>query len=142
VLLDYGAGLRASQLDYHLIQNNLKIICGYSDITYVHIAIQQMTELVAFHGSMAESDIAKEDFAALSASMFKQLFQPSNVIYSEKISPLQVLVSGAASGQLVGGNLSLIVSTLGTPFEMNTAGKLLLLEDVDEPPYRVDSMLN
>src|SRR5699024_1992456 len=58
------------------------------------------------------------------------------------ISPLQVLVSGEASGQLVGGNLSLIVSTLGTPFEMNTAGKLLLLEDVDEPPYRVDSMLN
>jgi len=138
----YGTGRLAAQIDYQLIQNNPKIIWGYSDITYLHIAIRQMTELVTFHGPMAESDIAKEDFAALSASMFKQLFQPSNVIYSEKISPLQVLVSGEASGQLVGGNLSLIVSTLGTPFEVNTAGKLLLLEDVDEPPYRVDSMLN
>src|SRR5699024_11861584 len=101
-----------------LIINNHKIICDYSDITYVHIAIQQMTELVTFHEPMAESDIAKEDFAALSASMFKQLFQPSNVIYSEKISPLQVLVSGEASGQHVKGNLSLIVSTLSTPVEM------------------------
>src|SRR5690625_1788270 len=81
----YGTGRLAAQLDYQLIQNNPKIIWGYSDITYVHIAIQQMTELVTFHGSMAESDIAKEDFAALSASMFKQLDRKSTRLNSSHV---------------------------------------------------------
>ncbi len=52
------------------------------------------------------------------------------------------MVPGEAEGPLTGGNLSLLVSTLGTPFEMDTNGKLLLIEDIGEAPYRVDSMLN
>lgn len=138
----YGTGRIAAQIDYQLILHNPKVIWGYSDITYLHTAIRQMTGLVTFHGPMVESDIAMRDFDALSAQMFHQLFDPTLLNYSEKISPLRVLSTGEATGQLVGGNLSLLVSTIGTPFEINTAGKLLLLEDVDEPPYRVDGMLN
>ncbi|WP_205599186.1 S66 peptidase family protein [Oceanobacillus halotolerans] len=138
----YGAGRIIADIDYSLIQANPKIIWGYSDITYLHTAIRQLTGLVTFHGPMLASDIAKENFDGLTQSMFNQLFEPSQLIYSEKISSLTVYNEGDAEGILVGGNLSLVVSTLGTPYEIDTKDKLLLLEDIDEEPYRVDSMLN
>lgn len=138
----YGSGRLVDAIDYELIRNNPKIIWGYSDITYLHIAIRQATGLVTFHGPMVASDIAETDFDVLSAWMFEQLFAPTTLYYTEQISALNTLVAGEATGQLVGGNLSLIVSTQGTPYELDTKGKLLLLEDVDEPPYRIDSMLN
>ncbi|SFB26701.1 muramoyltetrapeptide carboxypeptidase [Lentibacillus halodurans] len=138
----YGTPRIASQIDYHLVERNPKILWGYSDITYLHTAILQQTGLTVFHGPMPASDIADSDFDELSASMFKQLFNPVKLHYSEAISPLKVIVPGEASGELVGGNLSLLVSSLGTPYEIDTYGKLLLLEDIGEEPYRVDSMLN
>ncbi|GAB3789444.1 S66 peptidase family protein [Virgibacillus kimchii] len=138
----YGAGRIVSSIDYSLVKNNPKIIWGYSDITYLHTAIRQKAGLITFHGPMAVSDVAKDDFDELSAKLFKQLFQPADLIYTEKISPIDVLVSGESEGELIGGNLSLIASTIGTPFEIDTKDKLLLLEDIGEEPYRIDSMLN
>ncbi|WP_176555858.1 S66 peptidase family protein [Virgibacillus ndiopensis] len=138
----YGTGRIASDIDYNLIKQNPKIIWGYSDITYIHTTIRQATGLVTFHGPMVDSDIGKGDFDELSAKLFQQLFSPMKLNYSEEISPLQVIKSGEASGELVGGNLSLLVSTLGTPHEINTKGKLVLIEDIGEEPYRVDAMLN
>ncbi len=138
----YGTGRIASKLDYELIKNNPKIFWGYSDITYLHTSIRQKTGLVTFHGPMATSDIAKDDFDELTASRFNQLFDPEAFTYTEQISPLHVISPGKAEGELVGGNLSLIVSTLGTPFEMDTKGKIVLIEDIGEEPYKVDGMLN
>ncbi|WP_373893957.1 LD-carboxypeptidase [Virgibacillus sp. CBA3643] len=139
----YGTARIAADIDYTLIKNNPKIIWGYSDITYLHTAIRQATGLVTFHGPMLASDIAKEDFDRLSALMFKQLFEPMRLFYSEKVGcPLQVLAHGKAEGELVGGNLSLLVSSIGTPHEIKTKGKILMLEDIGEGPYRVDGMLN
>lgn len=138
----YGTGRMAAEIDYDLIRKHPKIFWGYSDITYLHTAIRQTTGLVTFHGPMVASDIAKADFAELSANLFEQLFFPTKLCYSEAVSPLQVFVPGEATGELVGGNLSLLVSTLGTPHEIDTEGKLLLLEDIGEEPYRVDAMLN
>ncbi|MBP1971690.1 muramoyltetrapeptide carboxypeptidase [Virgibacillus natechei] len=138
----YGTARLAANIDYHLIRSNPKIIWGYSDITYLHTAIRQATGLVTFHGPMLASDIAKENFDYLSASMFNQLFEPTALHYSEAISSLDVLASGYAEGELVGGNLSLLASSIGTPYEIDTLGKLLLLEDIGEEPYRVDGMLN
>ncbi len=138
----YGTGRIAEDIDYQLIAANPKIFWGYSDITFLHTAIRQRTGLVTFHGPMVSSDIGLDDFEDLSAEMFHQLFSPGKVEYSEKISPLTVLSEGQAEGRLTGGNLSLITSTLGTPFEIDTKDKLLLLEDIDEPPYRIDGMLN
>ena len=74
--------------------------------------------------------------------MFGQLFEPIELHYSEAISPLTAINGGVAQGELVGGNLSLLVSALGSKYEIDTRGKLLLIEDVDEEPYKVDSMLN
>ncbi|MGM8364793.1 S66 peptidase family protein [Virgibacillus sp. W0181] len=137
----YGAARIAPYIDYHLIAQNPKIIWGYSDITYLHTAIRQRTGLITFHGPMTVS-IGKDNVHPLSIKMFRQLFQPTELFYSEKISPLHVISRGKATGQLVGGNLSLITRSLGTPFEMDTKEKIILIEDIGEEPYKVDAMLN
>ena len=138
----YGTTRFADSIDYNLIASNPKIIWGYSDITFIHTAIRQKTGLVTFHGAMLASDIADPDFDPITAQSFLQLFQPIPPQYSENISLLDVLVEGEATGALVGGNLSLLTTTLGTKYEIDTKGKILLLEDIDEQPYRIDSMLN
>ena len=138
----YGTGRIAEQINYELIKRNPKILWGYSDITYLHNAIRQRTELVTFHGPMLASDVGKEGFDDLSKKMFQQLFEPKELHYTEYISPLEVIAEGECVGELVGGNLSLIQSMMGTPYELETEGKILLIEDVDEEPYRIDGMLN
>ncbi|QTN00845.1 LD-carboxypeptidase [Sediminibacillus dalangtanensis] len=138
----YGTGRIADKIDYQMIGDNPKVFWGYSDITFLHTAFQQRSGLVTFHGPMVSSDIGEADFAPLSKQMFNQLFEPTQIVYSEKIAPLEVIAEGDAQGELTGGNLSLLCSTLGTPYEIDTEGKLLLLEDVDEEPYRIDGMLN
>ncbi len=138
----YGTARLASSIDYDFIAENPKIIWGYSDITYLHTAIRQKTGLVTFHGPMLASDVGKADFSSISGTSFKQLFKPTPLQYDESISSLEVLTEGEATGQLIGGNLTLLTSTLGTAYEIDTTGKILLMEDTDEEPYRVDSMLN
>ncbi|WP_251554462.1 S66 peptidase family protein [Neobacillus muris] len=138
----YGTGRIASEIDYQIIKNNPKIFWGYSDITFLHTSIRQETGLVTFHGPMLASDIGQDDVNQLSMDGYLQLFEPKGLDYTEELSPLEVIVKGQASGELVGGNLALIVSTLGTRFELDTKGKLLFLEDVHEEPRSVDRMLN
>src|SRR5699024_7447105 len=77
----------------------------------------------------------------LSKGMFQQLFEPSELIYNESISPLEVYADGEATGRLVGGNLSLLVSTIVTHYEMDTTGKLLLIEDIGDMRCQVYGML-
>lgn len=138
----YGTGRIIDKLDMELIKKNPKIIWGYSDITFLHTAIRQATGLVTFHGPMPVSDMVKKDFDTLSSQLFKQLFGPTNLIYSESISPLTVYREGEASGKIVGGNMTLLVQTLGTPYEICTKDKLLFIEDIGEEPYRIDGMMN
>ncbi|RDW20561.1 S66 peptidase family protein [Oceanobacillus chungangensis] len=137
----YGTARITPYLNFELIKQNPKIIWGYSDITYLHTAIRQETGLITFHGPML-SDISRNNFDSLSGTLFKQLFEPTILTYSETISPLQVITDGEAEGPLVGGNLSLISSSIGTPFELDVKDKLLLIEDIAEEPYKIDGMLN
>ncbi len=138
----YGTGRIAASIDYDLIKKHPKIFWGYSDITYLHTAIRQQTGLITFHGPMLASDIGKDDFHEHSKQAFNQLSQPTPMIYDHTYSELKVISKGDANGEIVGGNLSLIVNSLGGPYEIDTNGKLLFIEDVDEPPYRIDSFLS
>lgn len=138
----YGAARYADRIDYGMIEENPKVFWGYSDITFLHTAIGEYSNLVTFHGPMLASDVGKEEFHERSARMFGQLFGPFELYYSEEISPLTAIASGVAEGELVGGNLSLLCSGLGTKFEIDAKDKILLIEDIDEEPYRVDAMLN
>lgn len=138
----YGTGRIASQIDYQMLKNHPKIFWGYSDITFLHTAIRQQTGLVTFHGPMLASDIGKVDADPLSKEYFKQLFEPTLIQYPNDLFQLEVLIDGKASGEITGGNLSLLASTIGTVFEIDTKGKLLLIEDINEEPRSIDRMLN
>lgn len=138
----YGAARYADRIDYAMIKENPKVFWGYSDITFLHTAIGEYSDLVTFHGPMLASDVGKDTFHERSGRMFGQLFSPFELFYSEEISPLTTLRGGVAEGELVGGNLSLIRGTIGTKFELDVKGKILLIEDIDEVPYQVDEMLN
>lgn len=137
----YGSGRFAAKIDYDLIRENPKIIWGFSDITFLHNAIYQKTNLITFHGPMITTT-AREDFDAESKLSFEQLFTPTIRQYDERISRLEVISSGVASGQLIGGNLSLLVSTLGTEFEVDFTGKIVFIEDINEALYKIDGKLN
>jgi muramoyltetrapeptide carboxypeptidase len=138
----YGTARIASAIDYETIKKNPKIFWGYSDITFLHTAIRQQTGLVTFHGPMLASDIGKEDADQISKDTFQQLFAPTDLNYSSEVSQIEELVPGSAKGSLVGGNLSLLSSSMGTQHEIDTEGKILLIEDINEEPRAVDRMLN
>jgi muramoyltetrapeptide carboxypeptidase len=138
----YGTGRIASAIDYEKINRNPKVFWGYSDITFLHTAIRQQAGLVTFHGPMIASDLGKEDANLISKQLFQQLFSPAELKYTTDFSPLDEMVAGKAKGELVGGNLSLLSSTMGTPYEIDTSGKILLIEDINEEPRAVDRMLN
>lgn len=138
----YGTARIAQQIDYRMLKNNPKIFWGYSDITFLHTAIRQNAGLITFHGPMLSSDIGRDDVHPLTKYSFQQLFQQVPLTLTDEITPLETVVEGKAKGELTGGNLALLVTTLGTPFEIDARGKLLLIEDVDEEPYRIDRMLN
>lgn len=138
----YGSARFADKIDYQLMQENPKIFWGFSDITFLHTAMGLYSNLVTFHGPMLATNVAKESFHELSAKMFQQLFEPMELHYTEAIAPLEIVSGGVAQGELVGGNLSLLASGIGTKFEVDTKGKLVLLEDVGVEPYGVDRLLN
>ncbi|WP_110112289.1 LD-carboxypeptidase [Bacillus sp. CGMCC 1.16541] len=138
----FGTGRIVSQLDYNLIKKNPKIFWGYSDITFLHTAIYQQTGIVTFHGPMLSSDIGLDDVHERTKLSFQQLFNHDAIEYTSNISALETVVEGEASGPVIGGNLTLLVNTLGTPFEVDTKGKVFFIEDIDEEPYKVDRMVN
>lgn len=140
----YGTMRLLEKIDYRLISSHPKVFIGYSDITALHIAIGQQTGLVTFHGPMISSDISKGlseytwDYfsrAVLQNAPLGPVKNPDSALPSVCISP------GQASGRLTGGNLTLIAASLGTPYEIDTYGKILCLEEVYEAPYRIDRLL-
>ncbi|PEE44483.1 S66 peptidase family protein [Bacillus pseudomycoides] len=135
----YGSGRLLPHIQYELIRNNPKIFWGYSDITALHIAFSQYAGLITFHGPMIE-ELGK-GVNSLSLSSFNQLFYP----YSTILPAAECITTTSTctvSAPLVGGNLTVLVSTLGTPYEIYTANKIVLLEDIGEEPYRIDRMFN
>lgn len=140
----YGSMRLLDLVDYSIIRAHPKILVGYSDITALHISIGQRTGLVTFHGPMVASDMGKD----LSSYTWDYFFRavtapiPLGPIINPPLAPPPVfIVPGTAQGVLTGGNLSLITATLGTPYEIDTQGKILCLEEVGEAPYRIDRML-
>ncbi|HEX3030721.1 MAG TPA: LD-carboxypeptidase [Bacillota bacterium] len=140
----YGSMHLLEKLDYELIAANPKVFVGYSDITALHLAIGQKTGLVTFHGPMLASDWGQRP-PPYTWECFQQAVQTAGpvgrIANPQEGSQLYTVVPGKASGVLKGGNLSIITATLGTPFEINTRGCILFLEEIGEQPYRVDRML-
>lgn len=136
----YGLPRIVDQIDYQLLEENPKVIWGFSDVTSLHLAVNEFSNLVTFHGPMLSN--GEEAMDALSAKMFQQLFSPLEIQYSEMISPLETISGGVVRGELTGGNLNRIVRTLGTKFEFNAQGKIIVLEDIKEELEHIDGMMN
>jgi muramoyltetrapeptide carboxypeptidase len=151
----YGTARLLPLLDYGKIRANPKILIGYSDITSLHSAFLVKANLISFHGPMLNSDFIKNrvpDFTLRSflrtlmepkpAGSISSGSSPGKKLQAQmKGSKISVLHSGRASGQLIGGNLSILCATLATPYQPSFKNKILFLEDLDEVPFRFDRML-
>jgi muramoyltetrapeptide carboxypeptidase len=142
----YGSMQLLDKLDYDLIRRNPKVFIGYSDITALHLAINRHAALVTFHGPIVLSsftDYTQRNFrqALFDARPAGKLTNPQESNQLRPEHPLRTIRAGTATGQLVGGNLSLVTALMGTPYEIETRGRILFIEDVGEEPYRIDRML-
>lgn len=137
----YGTPQLLNLLDYEVIASNPKLFIGYSDITALHIAFRQYANLATVHGPMASAFPTLDSYSRACLLHAMTTTEPLGEIKNPAQEEIKVLVEGTATGEIVGGNLSLIANTLGTPYEIDTKDKILFLEDVREAPYNVDRML-
>src|SRR5215469_6104923 len=135
----YGANYLLARLDLEKIKSHPKIFVGYSDLTCLLTYFRDAAGLVTFHGPMATKDWAHEGGVDL-LSWQSALSQTS--AWDVPLNPEATgLVDGEAQGILYGGCLSILVASLGTPYQIKTAGTILFLEDVATKPYQIDRML-
>jgi muramoyltetrapeptide carboxypeptidase len=134
----YGSNYLLDGLDLDLIHAHPKPFFAYSDLTGIQLHLLDKLGLPAFHGPMLAADFSVENGVHTASFQAALSGQPYGVGAREG---LRTLKHGTARGTLYGGCLSILVSLLGTPWEPDTAGKLLFLEDVGAKPYQIDRML-
>lgn len=134
------AGSRAMEyLDLDMIKNNPKIFVGYSDVTSMHLAFTQKCGFVTFHGPMVSSNMVDEFDAETKESFYQALNADEAYEFKNpKGYEISVLKEGKAEGILTGGNLSLMSASIGTPYELDTKGKILFIEEVGESLSRLE----
>jgi muramoyltetrapeptide carboxypeptidase len=137
----YGANYLLEALNLEVIQAHPKIFVGYSDLTSLLTYFTDAAGLMTFHGPMVAKDWAHEDgvdFASWQAALTEtEPWEP----FLGAGSGAKGLVDGKAEGILYGGCLSILVASLGTPYEIRTEGTLLFLEDLAAKPFQIDRML-
>ncbi|MBS7847038.1 LD-carboxypeptidase [Pseudomonas fluorescens] len=140
----YGTPRLLDRLDFDLLRANPKPFVGYSDITAVHLAISRYAGFVTFHGPMLNADLLGDKQQPTESSLFSLLrgqLGSGSLLAHPVAYPLTTIEPGIACGRLLGGNLSMIAAVMGTPFEIDAQGIILLIEDVNEPIYRIDRLL-
>lgn len=136
----YGSMRILPYLDFKKLKNINKIFMGYSDITCILNTLYSKLGLVTFHGPMATSDFNDKYTLSSFINTATNLTSSYNIVNPPHI-PLICHGTTNATGTLIGGNLSIICSTLGTPYEIDTHNKILFIEDVGEDVYSIDRML-
>jgi muramoyltetrapeptide carboxypeptidase len=131
----YGAMRLLEGIDYTALRRHPKTIIGYSDITALHCAVAVRTELASVHGPTGRSKLTAFAERSLRAATNHD-GDPCG-----EAPAAETLVGGRARGRLLGGNLALLVALHGTPFQPDYDGAILILEDVNEAPYRIERML-
>jgi muramoyltetrapeptide carboxypeptidase len=141
----YGSARLLNLLDYEVIRRNVKIFSGFSDITSLHCALVKKIGMISIHAPMWNRGLQARDVPEFTRASFLRTVMdatPSGSLTAglEKNTVL-VVRNGVTEGRLIGGNLSVLCATVGTPFEPAFKGRILFLEDVGEKPYRLDRML-
>jgi len=137
----FGTSRLLPMIDFEMIRNHPKAFVGFSDNTSLILALNQFSGLVTFYGPNALFD-----WTSYTATNWRQMLmksQPAGHFSAGKNfnDKAHTIVPGQATGELFGGNLSLLIQTLGTRWEIDTRDKILFFEDVNESPYEVDRML-
>jgi muramoyltetrapeptide carboxypeptidase len=136
----YGVNRILSLLDPKIIRKNPKVVVGSSDITLLLIYLLQKCGLVAFHGPMVSGSFGCKPMK-ISKTQFRKILIGDKEGGHLVAPQARVLQEGTARGKLVGGCLTLLCRSLKTPYEIQTRDGILLIEDVNEPSYRIDGML-
>jgi muramoyltetrapeptide carboxypeptidase len=131
----YGMLRILAGIDYDALSRTPKAIIGYSDITALHAAVQRKCRLVTYHGPTARETLTDFSRDSLRRAVVAQTDSCGVAPNAREIN------AGGAEGRLVGGNLAVLASLCGTPFAPDLSDGILILEDVNEPVYRIDRML-
>lgn len=136
-----GASRLLGRIDYDLISRNPKILVGYSDITALSLAVYAMTGLVCFSGPMLATELYRPT-SFTEEHFWGMLTEPAYALRLENHPEdrLRCISAGQAEGRLVGGNLSVLSSMIGTPYLPSLKSALLFVEDINEPSWRLDRM--
>ena len=134
----YGTTHLLPLLDPAVVTAHPKLVVGYSDVSPLLGWLVERCRVVALHGPMVATELAK-GLTERAGKRLTALLASPTAAWREPIA--DVVVAGSATGRLVGGCLSSLVALLGTPYAIQTDGAVLFLEDVAEPPYRIDRML-
>ncbi len=136
----FGCSRLVPLLDEKRLRPYCKLFMGFSDLTTLHLFFRRRFGWVTVHGPMAASPALGNIASAEETNLYSLLTDPR---YRPRLSfpQLETWAPGIAEGKLVGGCLSLVTASIGTPYEIKTEGKVLLLEDLGEQPYRIDRML-
>lgn len=135
----YGANYLLNRLDFDKIASHPKIFVGYSDLTSLLTYFSDELSLVTFHGPMAAKDWNHD--GGVNVSSWQAALSQTSAWDVPLNSEATGLVDGDAQGILYGGCLSILVASLGTPYQIKTAGKIFFLEDLAAKPYQIDRML-
>lgn len=136
----YGCMRTLPYIDFNIIKNNPKIFVGFSDITTYLNSFYKKCDLITFHGPMLNSKVEDEFTLKYLLNTIMHGYKPLTIKNPDNITTTSNS-DNTIEGILVGGNLSLICSTLSTAFEIDTTDKILFIEDVGEEPYAIDRML-
>ncbi|MBN3041038.1 MAG: LD-carboxypeptidase [Candidatus Omnitrophica bacterium] len=127
-------------LDKRVIRKNPKIFIGYSDITFILLYLKRVANMVVFHGPVVADEIYQE-MHPLTLEFLNRLLTEPKPLGELKLPQLISFRQGKASGRIVGGNLTMVVEAIGTPFHIITAGCILFLEDINEKIEAIEDYL-
>jgi muramoyltetrapeptide carboxypeptidase len=149
----FGLTRILDRIDYPSLRKNRPAIIGFSDVTALHLAIAREAKLITFHSPLPQHELWLDDrehefatqsfWRCLLADRYEAHGQNGfSVCLPKNLPKPNKLVGGIARGRLLGGNLTLICATLGTPYAIHAKGAILFLEDTNEAPYRTDRALS
>jgi len=136
----YGSNHLLEKLDIKKIAAHPKIFCGCSDLTTLLTYFADAAGMVTFHGPMVTKDFAGQPGSGVDLASWQAAVSGRSE-WEIPTSHVRTLVQGSADGILYGGCLSMLVASLGTPYEIEANGAILFLEDVGTKPYQIDRML-
>jgi muramoyltetrapeptide carboxypeptidase len=133
----WGCARILPYIDFQMISRNPKVYCGFSDNTTLHHAFMAYSNLQTFHGPNGNSewtDLTKRSFESVVMNGDRTSYRSN--------SSVKTLVPGNATGRLIGGNLSILTTTLGTLYQADFKNAILFVEDIGEDTYKIDRMMS